>query len=340
MLADIRKTLLKKHDLSREQMAFFLQSSFSGELSDAEKREILELQNTKGVSADEVCFAAQILGNFSETFPAIDVCGTGGSGLPRINASTLSAFVLAALGIPVAKHGNRASSGRFGSFDLLEALSIPINLSPEQSRKCVETTGIGFFFAPRCYPNMAAFGAVRKEMGVPTMFNLLGPVLSPLNPEAQLIGVSNKEYISLLLKACTGMGRKKVMVVHGSDGLDEVTVTGATHIVSSQNGESIITPEMFGLSSVSFSEIQGGGREENLAFAREFLFEKQVNSSRAHLVLVNTAVALSVFEGGDFEGNLNLQKNFQRAQEAVRNGSAEAVFRKLQEKAISCVSSL
>lgn len=334
MLADLQKTLLDRCDLSREQMEFFLRESLSGSLSDAEKKAILELQNAKGISADEICFAAQILGNFSETFPAIDVCGTGGSGLPRINASTLSAFVLAALGVPVAKHGNRASSGRFGSFDLLESLHIQINLSPEQSRECVESVGIGFFFAPRCYPEMAAFGAVRKAMGVPTMFNLLGPVLSPLNPEAQLVGVSQHKDMPLLLSACLGLGRKKVSVVHGSDGLDEVTMTGTTDVVSSGGTESVLTPEMFGVESVPFVDIQGGGKEENLAFAQEFLFEKQVNSPRANLVLLNTAMALSVFTESDDFPSL-----FQRAKEAVRNGSAEAIFRKLQEKTGALLSS-
>ena len=279
----------------------FLRESLSGSLSDAEKKAILELQNAKGISADEICFAAQILGNFFlKRFPQL-MCveqeevdcreSMRARSLPLFLPHLVFRWQNMEIGQVVVDLEVLIFSNRF----IFRSIFLQNNLG-----NVLRVLELGSF-APRCYPEMAAFGAVRKTMGVPTMFNLLGPVLSPLNPEAQLVGVSQHKDMPLLLSACLGLGRKKVSVVHGSDGLDEVTMTGTTDVVSSGGTESVLTPEMFGVESVPFVDIQGGGKEENLAFAQEFLFEKQVNSPRANLVLLNTAMALSVFtESDDF----------------------------------------
>ncbi|MCL4159661.1 UNVERIFIED_CONTAM: hypothetical protein GTU68_005778, partial [Idotea baltica] len=162
---------------------------------------------------------------------AIDICSTGGSGLPRINTSTLTAFILAALDVEIAKHGNRAASGRFGSFDFLESIGINITPSNEHLHFLFFKTNLAFCFAPDFHSVVGSFSAARKKVGFPTSFNLIGPLLNPANVEKQLIGVSYKECMETVLKTAIGQGKKHVVVVRGQDGLDEITITGKTDIL-------------------------------------------------------------------------------------------------------------
>lgn len=324
-IEDIRKKLADGKNMNAEDMAFFLGGAIHGMLTEANKIEVLTLQKNKGITAEELALAVQFLHKKTSFTSAIDVCGTGGSGLPRINTSTLSAFVLAALGVPVAKHGNRASSGRFGSFDLLEKIGIAIDLSPEESEKVLKKCGLGFFFAPKCFPEMGAFGLVRKAMGKPTMFNLLGPLLSPLNPRKQIIGTSPPENAKLLLAAAKKMGKEEVKVVVGDGGLDEVVTTGKTRVWSF-DGESILSPADFGVPQVSFDDISGGTPEKNIRIAEEFLRGK-LNSPHADLVHVNVAIALQLVGK-----EMDLKKGVEMSKEAIFSGKVQKKWEEVQKQ--------
>lgn len=322
-IENMRRKLANGKNMNATDMAFFLGKAIDGTLNESNKIEVLTLQNNKGIAAEEIAHAVDYLQKGAAPSTAIDVCGTGGSGLSRINTSTLSAFVLAALGVPVAKHGNRASSGRFGSFDLLEKIGITIDLSPEKSEEVYKKCGLGFFFAPKCFPQMGAFGLVRKAMGKPTMFNLLGPLLSPLNPAKQIIGTSTPKNAKLLIEAAKKMGKKEVKVVVGEGGLDEVVTTGKTHIWSFE-GESVLSPKDFGVSQVSFDDIAGGDPEKNIRIAEEFLGGK-LNSPHADLIHVNVALALQLVEK-----EIDLKKGVEMSKEAVASGKVKEKWEEVQ----------
>lgn len=294
--------------------------------SDADKIAFFEAHEKRGITADEIAFAVDF---FQKNPPSesLDICGTGGSGLPRVNTSTISAFVLAAAGIPLAKHGNRASSGRFGSFDLLEQLGIAIDLDFSASHILFEKLGLGFFFAPKMYPEFARFATARREFGRPTIFNLLGPLLSPLNPSRQMIGTSTQKNAELLRDAAQKLGKKSVAVVVGDRGLDDISPTGE-NTVFDFTGEKIITPDDFGISAVSdFSEISSPNSEFNLAFARDFLAGRNLNSPHSHLVLINCAFAFAFFHGDE-----NFGEHYQKSREIVENGLAQNLFDRYREE--------
>lgn len=318
------KTLRQGQHLSQEEVQQFLNDAIDGKISEEEKLDFLQLQNEKGVTAEELAFAAEHLQRDIPVHEAMDVCGTGGSGIDRINASTLAAFVLAALGVPVAKHGNKAASGRFGSFDLLEALGINILLTPEQSEAIFNELGLAFFFAPQCFPEMGAFMQARKTLGQPTMFNLLGPLLSPLRPRKQLIGTATPENAQLLLEAAMSM-HKEVVVVVGDRGLDEVTPSGKSTFFTPM-GEQEVSVADFGLEAVDFPKLIAESREEKIQFAKGFLAGKELDSPKALLVLMNVALALKVF-GAEEE----LSRGVGISREMLKNGKVQEMFEKMLE---------
>lgn len=293
-----------------------------GHSTDAEKIAFFEEQERNGFSAEDVAFAVKFFQHNppSDTF---DVCGTGGSGLPRINASTLAAFVLAAAGIPIAKHGNRAAGGRFGSFDLLDALGIRIDLDFTASKDIFDKIGLGFFFAPKMYPEFAAFGAARKAFGRPTIFNLLGPLLSPMNPKIQFIGTANTQNAELLRDAARILGKKSVAVVVGDGGLDELSPTGENRIFDF-NGETSLSPANFGIShKIETSEILSPNSEFNVAFSQDFLAGKNLDSSHSDLIFMNCAFAMSLFRGDE-----KYAENIEKAREKVASGAVQEIFEK------------
>jgi anthranilate phosphoribosyltransferase len=226
---------------------------------------------------------------------AIDVCGTGGSGMDRINTSTISAFLLAACGVHVAKHGNNASSGKFGSFDLLEALGVPVNLSNQELQLRFNKFNLAFLYARNYYAVMRHFAPVRAELKQPTFFNILGPLLNPANVDKQIIGTPNIQYARMIADTAKILGRKRVIVVTGSDGLDEVTLCGTTQVVELADNkikEYTISPSDFGIdSTVSYSEISSNSNKKNIDIAEKILKGSE-KSRRADLVLINTALAL------------------------------------------------
>lgn len=298
ILTDAFRSLMGIRERRRLSFESFVEKSVSGKLNiEAQKEFLLDL-NQHGFSGDDI---ADLVKVFYRQMPtdlnlpgAIDLCGTGGSGLPRINTSTLAAILVAAAGVPVAKHGNKAASGRFGSFDLLEALGLNIMADKSRLEALYDQLGMAFIFARSFHPVFKHFAQVRGELKTKTIFNLLGPLLNPANPEYQIIGTSNQNDMGLLIEAARALGKTKVMVLNGSDGLDELTLTGETMTMTLENGEitrAVLTPEDFGLEKVPFSEIAGGDKKFNVDITRAIL-DGTCTSPHLDLVLANTALAL------------------------------------------------
>ncbi|MDP3975312.1 MAG: anthranilate phosphoribosyltransferase, partial [bacterium] len=274
MYKAIIKKLQEQQPLSPAEVEFFLDQTESGKLTSVEQSAILSMLQCKGVTATELgAFVRHFQNQREEVIPfpeAIDVCGTGGSGMNRINTSTLSAFILSALGVPVAKHGNKAASGRFGSFDLLEKLGVNIEPSGKTLVQLAKQLNLCFLYARRHYPVMRHFAPVRSEMGFPTVFNLLGPLLNPSQVKTQIIGTTSKHQMPLIAATCKKLSKKQVMVVCGKDGLDEVTLTGATFVTELSEGRIrsyTISPHSFGVGTASPEDIVGGDARQNTKIA-------------------------------------------------------------------------
>lgn len=278
----------------------FLNDCVSGKLSVEEQVKFLERYTPDKVTADDIkIFADFMIKNMAAKLDmpdAIDICGTGGSGLNRINTSTIAAFILAELGVKVAKHGNKAASGRFGSFDLLEALGVDIKKAPEELCALYKRHGLAFIFARNFHPVMKHFVEARKLIGKPTIFNILGPLLNPADAKVQIIGTSFKDQMKLIAEACKLLGKKRVMIVRGRDSLDEVTLTGETDVVELNDGkitQYVIKPEDFGIKRTKFKEIAGGDAKFNTNIALQIL-KGECKSRHADLVFMNVALALKL----------------------------------------------
>lgn len=249
----------------------------------------------------------------------IDVCGTGGSNLNRINTSTLVAFLLASKGILVIKNGNKASSGRFGSFDLIEKLSINIHCT--QFNKLLEKTNLALVFSPNFYPLLKKFASARQIYGVPTLFNIIGPFLNPFNPKKQLIGTSFKEYIPMMIELGKLMNYEHLIIVSSNDGLDEITPTAPTDVSELKNGDVInyqIFPSDFGLNTVDFDSIISSSNDYNSLIAEEIINGKNQTQHR-NLVLINAAFIYSKFYFPD----CNLKTSFMILSEHLNRGEVK-----------------
>lgn len=276
----------------------FLNDSIEGKLNVKDQVKFLENYTPEKIGAEDLkLFASFMLGKMSGNLKmpeAIDICGTGGSGLERINTSTIAAFILATLDVKVAKHGNKAASGRFGSFDLLEKLGIDIERDDLQ--EIYDSQGLAFIYARNFHPLMRHFVEARKLIGKPTIFNILGPLLNPAGVKKQIIGTSFKGQMRLIAEAGKLLGKERLMVIRGEDGLDEVTLCGSTDVVELCDGEIFeykIVPEDFGIKSCEFVEITGGDAEFNTGIALEILNGK-CSERHADLVYVNVALALKL----------------------------------------------
>lgn len=315
----------------RRRLSFksFVEKSVSGKLNiEAQKEFLLDL-NQHGFSGDDI---ADLVNVFYKQMPtdlslpgAIDLCGTGGSGLERINTSTMAAIVVAACGVPVAKHGNKAASGRFGSFDLLEAMGMNIMAEKPRLESLFNDLGLAFIFARSYHPVFKHFAEVRAELKTKTIFNLLGPLLNPANPQYQIIGTSNEGDMELLVEAARALGKTKVMVLTGADGLDELTLTGETKTMTLENGEitrAVLTPEDFGMERVEFSEISGGNADFNLKITDEIL-SGICQTPHRDLVLANAALALK------FMGKVDsLHEGVALARKATEKGITDQLIQK------------
>jgi anthranilate phosphoribosyltransferase len=249
---------------------------------------------------------------------AIDVCGTGGDGAGTLNVSTATAFVVAACGVPVAKHGNRAMSSRTGAADVLETLGVPIDLDAEAARKSLVDPGFAFLFAPSYHPAMKNVAPVRRELGFRTVFNLLGPICNPAGVRRQLIGIYAREWLEPVAHVLADLGTERAWIVHGEDGLDELSTTGPTRVVMLEDGRVTvrdIEPEDAGLERASLAALKGGTAADNARAIRELL--AGAKGAFRDIVLLNAAAALVI--AGEAS---NLRDGVARAGEAIDRGRA------------------
>lgn len=308
-----------------------LEAAF-GEIADGKATPVgiaalLVALRTRGETALEIVAAARALRSRGHSVRVsdprtVDTCGTGGDGSGSFNISTTAAFVVAGAGVPVAKHGNRAASGRAGSFDVLEALGVRIELSVEEAARVLEEIGIAPFFARVAHPAMAQMASVRRELGVRTIMNCMGPLLSPVNAKRQLVGVYEPSLCALLARALVDLGADAALVVHGSDGLDEITLTGPTHAVRAGGafGEGRafeIDPRTLGLTLAPPDALKGGDVAKNAALLRAVLEGEP--GPRRDVVLLNAGAALWVADAVS-----DLAEGVARARTSLDSGAARA----------------
>jgi anthranilate phosphoribosyltransferase len=297
MIKEAIKTLVSGKSLTMDEAASVMEEIMSGEATPAQFGAFVTALRLKGETVDEIVGLARTMRARAVPVvingPAVDTCGTGGDGAGTFNISTAAAFVAAAAGLTVAKHGNRAMSSRCGSADVLEALGVRIDLNAEQAKICLEQVGIGFMFAPIFHPAMKYAAPSRREIGIRTVFNLLGPLTNPAGARAQVVGVAEAALMKKLALALRGLGCEHALVVHGEDGLDEITITGKTGICELRDGRIksySISPEDFGLSRASLDSLICSSLDENTARLREVL--AGAPGPPQDVVLLNAAAAL------------------------------------------------
>ena len=298
--------VLAGHDLAHADMLNLMQQVMSGELTPAQIAGLVIALRVKGESVDEITAAATVMRELStkveiaDKTHLIDTCGTGGDGIQTFNISTCAAFAAAAAGAKVAKHGGRSVSSTCGSADVLEALGVNMNVSPAQVAKCVDEIGIGFMFAPNHHSAMKHAAPVRRELGVRTIFNLLGPLTNPANAHRQIMGVFSKDLTLKLAKVLQNLGSKHVLVVHGADGMDEISFTGDTFVAELKDGkisEYTLNPAQFGLKIHALKSIKVENAEQSKAIILDVLVGKHSagkQSAARDIVLLNAGAAIYV----------------------------------------------
>ena len=329
-------TLLDGDDLTPAQSADALRSILSGEATEAQIAALLIGLRSKGETIAEVSAMVDVMLETAAPVvlppgpEAIDIVGTGGSPHRRVhalNVSTMSCFVAAGAGARVVKHGNRRASSTSGSFDLLEVLGVPLELDGEGIARCVEHAGIAFCFARSFHPAMRHAGPVRSQLGVPTVFNFLGPLSNPAGVTRQVIGVSDRRLAPLVAGVLASRGAARAIVVTGDDGMDEITTTGPSSMFEVRDGvvrEWAFDPRDLGIPVVEPSAIAGGGPEANAAIARRVLAGEQ--GSYRDIVCCNAAAGIVVAGLAD-----DLSSGLRLAQQSIDSGAASAVLERLLE---------
>ena len=285
--------------LSREDAASAFDSMMSGEATPSQMGGLLMALRVRGETVEEITGAVsamrgKMLG-VSAPAEAVDIVGTGGDGSGSVNVSTCASFIVAGAGVPVAKHGNRALSSRSGAADVLASLGVRIDLKPEEVGRCVREAGIGFMFAPAHHPAMKNVGPTRVELATRTIFNLLGPLSNPAGVKRQMVGVFSRQWVQPLAQVLRNLGSESVWVVHGSDGLDEITLTGPTFVAALEKGEIRtfeVTPDEAGLPRCGSDGLKGGDADAN-AVALQSVLDGMPSPYR-DVALLNAAAALIV----------------------------------------------
>ncbi|MCI5149448.1 MAG: anthranilate phosphoribosyltransferase [Candidatus Electrothrix sp. MAN1_4] len=329
MIQDAISLVVTRQNLDEEQMTAVMQEIMSGKATDAQIGSFITALRMKGETIDEIAGAVQVMrekATFVDTGIdtasgelLMDIVGTGGDGSGTFNVSTTTAFVVAGAGIPVAKHGNRAISSSCGSADVLEALGVDLSMPSEQVAECVRTVGIGFLFAPLLHGAMKHAIGPRREMGIRTIFNILGPMTNPAGSNVQLTGVFAQELTVPIAEVLSRLGMQRTLVVWGEGNMDEMTITGTSHVADAHNGtvESYtVNPEDVGLPRANIEDILGGGdAEESASLVREVL--SNTPSARLDMVLLNAGAALlTAGKAAD------LQAGVDQAREIIASGAA------------------
>jgi len=330
MIREAIASLVQGHSLSVEEATLVMEEIMSGEATSAQFAAFTTALSIKGETVDEITGLATVMRNraitVSVTPPVVDTCGTGGDKLSSFNISTIAAFVEAGAGIKVAKHGNREMSSRCGSADTLEALGVNIGLDAEAVSKCIEEVGIGFMFAPVFHPSMKYAAAPRREIGIRTVFNILGPLSNPARAEYQVIGVPTREIGDKLAQALFRLGTKHSLVVHGIDGMDEISINEKSLVwdINEQRASPPyeICPDEFGIERAGINDIKGGTPSENAEMLRSVLSGQK--GPKRNIVIINAAAALIASnKTTDFKAGIRM------AMEAIDSGRALDKMEKL-----------
>lgn len=323
-LKEILAKLSEGNDLTKDEAMYTQDMILTGQATEAQIACILTALKMKGETLDEITGFAAVLRDKANTISPdvdnyVDLVGTGGDCTYSFNISTTSAFVVAASGLPVAKHGNRSISSKSGAGDVLEALGVNIAADPDVVKKCVEEVGIGFMFAPHFNPAMKYVGKVRKDLGFRTIFNILGPLSNPSRAKAMVVGVYTSKLTDVIAKAMMNIGVERAFVVSGCDNMDEITLTGGTTISEIKDGRVntfTVTPEQFGFKRCGLDELQGGDGTVNAGITKDILSGKEKGAKR-DIVLLNAGATLYV--GGMAD---SIQAGIRLAQETINSGKA------------------
>ena len=325
---ELLQQLLDRHSLSQSQSSQLMQGWLKEEIPAVLSGAILAAIQAKGVSAEELAGMAQVLQGQSlqqnlitHSQPLVDTCGTGGDGSSTFNISTAVAFVVAAAGVKVAKHGNRSASSKVGSADVLEALGINLTAPSEKVSAAVEAVGITFLFAPGWHPALKSVAALRKTLKVRTIFNLLGPLVNPLRPTGQVIGVYDAQFLTPIAEALAVLGTSKAMIVHGRERLDEAGLGDITDIALLTNNQvnlSTLNPQELNLKPAPISELKGGDLIENTDILRNVLQGKGT-LPQLEAIALNASLALQVGEAVTWG---NHQQGIETAKDILKSGAA------------------
>ncbi len=334
MVKECIEKVAARVDLPESEMRACFEEIMSGKAAPADIKAFLEALRKKGETVDEITAAAKVMREKSERIKVdgdtvLDTCGTGGSGISTFNISTAAAFVVAGCGIRVAKHGNRSASSQCGSADVLEALGVKIDIAPDRVAKCIKEAGIGFMFAPVFHAAMKHAASPRKALGGKTIFNILGPLSNPAGATHQVMGVYNTKLTEIMAGVLKHLGSKRAFVVHGMDGLDEITVADRTRISELKSSGRIDTydvkPEDFGLKKVRLEDIKGGNVSQNADMLLSVL-KATATSAHRDIVLANASAGLVCAEHSK-----NFKEGVKLAAESVDSGAALDKLSKLIE---------
>lgn len=327
MIKEMIKKAAEGIDLTYDEAAEVTREIMTGSTTPAKTAAYLTALHIKGETTDEISASAYVMRDCADrvNYPGdvLEIVGTGGDGSNSINVSTISALVCAAAGAKVAKHGNRAASSKCGTADCLEALGVNISTDPAGSVKLLDEVGMCFLFAQKYHSAMKYVGPVRKEIGIPTVFNILGPLTNPAHANVQLLGVFKPELLMPMAKALTKLGVKRGMAVYGTDKLDEISVSAPTKVVEFSDGnfeEYEITPEQFGMKRHDKSELAGGTPAENAEAARCILYGEKGAGRDA--VLLNAGAALHILKG------ITIEDGIQLAADTIDSGAAMKTLEK------------
>ncbi len=322
MIKDILNKVCEKEDLTYDEALYVMDKIMKGELEECQVASYLTALKLKGESIIEITASAQGMRdnaiNISDERDSLDIVGTGGDRSFTFNISSVSSFVISANGIKVAKHGNRSVSSKCGSADLFEALGININISEEKAKKILEEINLSFLFAQKYHQSMKNVGKVRKDLGVRTIFNILGPLSNPAMPKYMLLGVYDEKLVPVIANVLKNLKVERAMVVYGLDGLDEVTLSDNTKVCELRDGEIveyIFDPSKFGFKKCNKEDLVGGSIEENKQIALDILNGKE--GPKKDVVILNAALAIYIVKDG-----LTLEDSINLARKTIDDGIA------------------
>ena len=322
--------LIAKKDLGPSQMEEVIHLCMTGEFNDIQIATFLALMRMKGENSEELTAAAKVMRKLSHAIDLgnnlIDIVGTGGDGKNTFNVSTACSFVVAAAGVPVAKHGNRSVSSRSGSADLLEQAGIALDLDDAQIKQCVAECGLAFLFAPHYHPAMLHAKTARQQLGIRTLFNLLGPLVNPAQVKKQVVGVYPSHWLHPLAQVLANMGSERFLVISSADGLDEISIAAPTQVIEYDQGnykEWKINPLDYNMSYTSLNDIIVNSPAQSLEYIKQ-VFSGTLGAAR-DMVVLNSAAAIYCFHE-----NLSFASAIEIAKEAIDNGKAQDCFDRLR----------